>query len=145
MVAAPIMAASAVRRIGLKRTAPASSTTVAQRFALSAAVTDEIDQQNRIANDDAGQRDESDHRGRGEGRAEQPVSDQNPDQRQRDRRQNDQWQPKAAELGHHQHVDAEDRRAERSAHVAEGHIGDLPFAVPEQRRVRLVGRLTMQA
>ena len=44
---------------------------------------------------------------------------------------------KAAELRHDQNIDAEDRHAEGRAHVAEGDVGDLPFAVPEQRRLRL--------
>src|ERR1019366_9036237 len=55
----------------------------AQRLSLTAAVTNEIDQQDRVANDDAGERDESDHRGRGERRTQQPVADQNPCQRER--------------------------------------------------------------
>ena len=38
-----------------------------------------------------------------------------------------------------------DRDGECRAHVAEGDIGDLPFAIPQQRRLRLVLRLAVQA
>lgn len=41
-------------------------------------------------------------------------------------------------------VDCRDRGAERSAPVAEGHLGKFQSATSEQRRVRLVGRLPMQ-
>ena len=41
----------------------------------------------------------------------------------------------AAELPDHEHIDGKQRDAERGTHVAEGHIGDLPFAIPEQGRV----------
>ena len=79
------------------------------------------------------------------GAPKQPVADQDANQRERNRRQDDERQAEAAELGHDQHVNAEDRGAERRAHVAEGHIGDLPFAVPQQRRMGFVGGLAVQA
>jgi len=63
------MAASAVRRMGLKQTAPASSN-LAQGVTLTGALANEIIQENRVAHDDAGERDEADHRGRGRRRAE---------------------------------------------------------------------------
>ena len=110
ITAAPIMAASAVSRIGLKRIAPASSSDLAQRPALAVGVADEVDQQDRVAHDDAGERDEADHRGRRERRAEQPVAEHDADQGQRDRRQDDQRQLEDAELRDDQDVDAEDAR-----------------------------------
>ena len=40
----------------------------------------EIDQQDRVANDDAGERDHADHRGGGELRTEQRMAGHDPDQ-----------------------------------------------------------------
>ena len=51
---------------------------------------------------------------------------------------------KAAELRHHQDVDAEDRNRECGAHVAEGDVGDLPFPVPEQRGLRFIRGLAVK-
>ena len=116
----------------------------AQRRALRAARADEVDEQDRVAHDDAGERDEADHRGRGERRAQRPVAEHDADQRQRDGRQHDQRQRERAELRDDEQIDAEDRHAEGRAHVAESHVSDFPFAVPQQRRLRLVERLAVQ-
>jgi hypothetical protein len=45
-----------------------------------------------------------------------------------------------AELRNHEDVDPEQGHAEGRTHVAEGHPGDFPFAVPQQRRDLFVGR-----
>ena len=137
MKAAPIIAAAAVRKIGLKRIAPASISACAQRdVALGAPMADEVDEQDRVAHDDAGERDEADHRRRGEGGAQQPVAEHDADQRQRHRDQDHERQQERAELGDDEQIDAEDRHHEGRAHVAEGDVGDLPFAVPQQRRLQ---------
>ena len=68
-----------------------------------------------------------------------------PIERERDRRQHDQRQFEAAELRHHQDIDTDDRHHEGGAHVAERDVGDLPFAVPQNRRLALVVRLAMEA
>ena len=79
------------------------------------------------------------------GALEQDVADDDADEGERDRGQDHQRQAEAFELGNHQDVDAEDRHAEGRAHVAEGHPGDLPLAVPEHGRTGLVGRLAVEA
>ncbi len=107
-------------------------------------MADEVHEQNGVAHDDAGQRDEADHRGRGERRAEQPVAEHDADEGEGDRRQNHERQLERAELGDDEDVDAEDRHHEGRAHVAEGDPGHLPFAVPKQRRVPLVVGLAVQ-
>ena len=43
----------------------------------------------------------------------------------------------AAELRHHQNIDAEDCHGESSAHVTEGDVGNFPLSVPQQRGLRL--------
>ena len=53
-----------------------------------------------------------------------------PMMRQRNRRHDDQRREVAAELRHHQQVDQDQADAVGRAHVAEGLVGDLPFAVP---------------
>ena len=104
-----------------------------------------LNQQDRVAHDDAGPRDEADHRGRGERCAKQPMSEHDADQCERDRRQNNQRQLETAELRHHQDIDADDRHHEGGTHVAEGDIGDLPLAVPQNRRLAFVLGLAMEA
>ncbi len=44
-----------------------------------------------------------------------------------------------------QHIDAEQRDHEGRAHVAEGHPGDLPFAVPQQRGMAFILGLAVEA
>jgi hypothetical protein len=90
----------------LKRIAPASSRTVDQRLAFGVGMADEVHQQDRVAHDDAGKRDEADHRGGRERRAEQPVTAHDADEGQRHRRQDDQRQLERAELGNDEDVDA---------------------------------------
>ena len=81
--AAPIIAAAAVNTIGLNRVAPAStSASRSETPPVGAAVADEVHQQDRIAHDNARQRDEADHRGRCERRAEQPMTEHDADQGQ---------------------------------------------------------------
>ncbi len=103
---------------------------VAHRHAAADLRAGEFDQQDRISDDDAGERDETDHRGGGEIGAEQPVAGDDADQRQRDRRHHHQRQQERSELGHHQDVDQHQRRAEGDTHVTEGDVGDLPLAIP---------------
>jgi hypothetical protein len=67
--------------------------------------------------------------------AEQPVAAHDAEEGQRDRRQDDQRQLERAELRDHEDVDPEQGHHEGRAHVAEGHPGDFPFAVPQQRRL----------
>ncbi|MPL73164.1 hypothetical protein SDC9_18957 [bioreactor metagenome] len=114
------------------------------RLALVIAVADEVHQQDRVAHDDARQRDEADHRGRRERRVEDQVAEHDAEEGQRDRRQDDERQPERAELRHHEDVDPKERHAEGRAHVAEGDPGHFPFAVPQQRHVALVVGLAMQ-
>ena len=66
------------------------------------------------------------------------------DEGQRDRRQDHERQLERAELRDDEDVDAEYRDHECPAHVAEGDPGHLPFAIPEQRRMRFVVRLAVQ-
>jgi hypothetical protein len=66
--------------MGRNRTAPASTTASRQRQALRAAQLDEINQDDRVADNDAGPGHEADHRGGGEERAEQGVRRQDADQ-----------------------------------------------------------------
>ena len=111
IVAAPIMAASAVSRDRLEANRAGFQQHLAQGFSLPRAVADEIDQQDRVAHDNAGERDESDHRGGGKRRAEQPMPEHDADQSERDRREDHQRQLEAAELRDHQDIDADDRHA----------------------------------
>src|SRR5208283_1854240 len=53
------------------------------------------------------------------------------------------WQAERAELGDDQQIDPENRDREGSAHVAESDIGHFPFAVPQQRWLRLIKWLTV--
>src|SRR5208283_4596828 len=85
---------------------------VDQRPVGRARMADEVDEQYGIAHDDAGERDEADHRSRRERRMEQPMADHDADQGERDRRQNDEWQLEGFELRDDQNVDAEDGDAE---------------------------------
>ena len=89
-----------------------------------------VHQQDRITNDNAGERDEADHRGGGKLGTEQPVARDDADQGQRDRSHDDGRQAEVAEFHHHQHVDQDDRGSEGHAHVAEGLVGDRPFTGP---------------
>ena len=66
------------------------------------------------------------------------MAEHDADQGQRHGDQDDERQLERAELGDDEQVDAEDGDHEGRAHVAEGHIGNLPFAVPEQRRLGIV-------
>jgi multidrug efflux pump subunit AcrB len=91
---------------------------------------DEVDQQDRIAHDDAGQRDHADHAGGGELRAQQRMARHHPDDGQGDRRHDDQRREVRAELRHHQQVDEDQADRIGGTHVAEGLVGDLPLAVP---------------
>ncbi len=61
---------------------------------------------------------------------EQGVAGHHADHRERNRRHDDQGHDIAAELRHHQQIDQHDPGGIGQAHVAEGLIGDLPFAVP---------------
>ena len=99
----------------------------------------EVHQQDGVAHDDTGQRDEADHRGGGELGIEQHVPGNDADQGQGNRRHDDGRQGKVAELPHHQHVDQDQRHAEGHAHVAEGLVGDGPFAAPLEAGL-VVGR-----
>jgi hypothetical protein len=78
---------------------------VHQRLARVVGVADEVDQQDRVAHDDAGERDEADHRGGRERRAEQPVAEDDPDEGQRHRRQHHERHLERAELRHDEDVD----------------------------------------
>ena len=115
-----------------------------RNLAVDLPAADEIDEEDRVADDNARERDEADHRRRGECGAEQPVSEHDADQGQRHRHQNDERQQERPELRHNQKVDAEDGHHEGRAHIAESHIGDFPLAVPEQGRPRVVDRLAVK-
>ena len=143
MKAAPIIAAAAVRKIGLKRTAPASIS--AARKLMPPARKCRMKSTSRI-----------------ELRTTMPASAMKPiievavkaalnnemaehdaDERQRHRRQDDQRQLERAELRDDEKIDAEQRHHEGGAHVAEGDIGHLPLAVPEQRGLGIIERLAV--
>jgi hypothetical protein len=83
-------------------------------------------------------RDEADHRGRTERRAEQPVARHDPKEGQRDRRQDHQRQLERPELRHDQDVDAQKRHPKGRPHVAEGDEGHFPLAIPQQRDLALI-------
>ena len=71
------------------------------------------------------------------------MAEHDADQRQRHRRQDHERQFERAELRDDEKIDAEDRHHEGRAHVAEGDVGHLPLAVPQQRRLanrRAAGR-----
>src|SRR5476649_2559434 len=72
------------------------------------------------------------------------MPDHNADQRERNRRQNDKRQLEAAELRHDKDIDAYDRHHECRAHVAEGDVGDLPLAIPQDYRLTFVLRLAVK-
>lgn len=110
MTAAPIIAASAMSRMSLKRMARLNQH-FGQRPIRRGRVAEEIHQQDGIAHDNTSQRDKADHRGGGERRLEQSATDQNADENQRDRRQDNQEHLERAELCHHQDIDAEDGNA----------------------------------
>ena len=144
MKAAPIIAAAAVSTIGLKRVAPASisagrsarrpaparwrmksTSRIELRTMMPASAMKPIIE---VAVN---------------GAPSSPMAEHDADQRQRHGRQDDQRQLERAELRDDEQIDAEDRDAEGRAHVAERHIGDLPLAVPQQRRTstrRAAGR-----
>ena len=71
---------------------------ITQGVAGTLPIANEIDQQDRVTHDDAGERDETDHRRRAERGIEQPVAEHDTDQGQRHRRQNHQRQFETAEL-----------------------------------------------
>ena len=96
---------------------------------------DEIDEQDRIAHDYAGERDKADHRRRREGGIEQEMAKHYADQRQRHGRKDHQRQFERAELRDNQQVNPEQGDHEGRAHIAEGDVGDFPFAIPQQRRL----------
>ena len=79
------MAREAVSTIGLVRTT-ASRPRPARGSAGAHLLVDEVDQQDRVAHDDAGERDHADHRGGRELGAEQGMAGQDADDGQRDRR-----------------------------------------------------------
>jgi hypothetical protein len=68
------MAAAAVRAIGLARTGCRVDDGVFEHLAFPHLLVDEVDQQDRVAHDDAGQRDHADHGCRGELRAQQGMA-----------------------------------------------------------------------
>ena len=106
-------------------------------------MADEIHEQDRIAHDDARQGDEADHRGRRERCPEQPVAEQDADQRQRHRGQHHQGQLERAELHHHKDVYPHQRHTESRPHVAEGDPGHVPFTIPQQDRRAGILRLAV--
>jgi hypothetical protein len=102
---------------------------------------DELDQDQRIAHHDAGQRDHADHRGGGEhhrvGRPghdalaeliHQPEAGHDADDRQRNGRHDDQGQGRRSRLQAQHEENGHQREGEREAHVAEHPHGDAPFA-----------------
>ena len=103
---------------------------VFERSAFTHLQIDEVDQQDGVAHDDAGQRDHADHAGGRVLRAQQGVAWHHANDGQRDRRHDDQRREVAAELRHHQQVDEDQAHGVGGAHVAEGLKGDLPFAIP---------------
>ena len=96
---------------------------------------DEVHEQDGVAHDDAGQRNHANHAGGGVLRAQQGVPRHDADDGQRNRRHDDQRGQIRAKMGNYQEVDEHQPHAVGNAHVAEGLIGDLPFAIPFQRVV----------
>ena len=102
---------------------------------------DEIDQDDRVALDDAAQGDHADHRGGGEEHGvlvsadhparqdvQQPEARHDPDHRERDREHDHDGQQVRRGFVDQQNVDRQQRGGERDAQVAEDVHGDLPFA-----------------
>jgi len=84
MNAAPIIAAAAIKKIGLKRIARLQEALTQERL-LATPAANEIHEQDRIAHDNAGKRDEADQsRGR-EGRSHEPLAQHDSDEGQRHR------------------------------------------------------------
>ena len=106
-----------------------------ERHTLFDLQVDEVHQQNGVAHDDAGQRNHANHAGRGVLRTQQRVARHNADDGQRNRRHDDQRYQIGAKLRYHQQVDQDQADRVGRAHVAEGLVSDLPFAVPLERVV----------
>ncbi len=139
ITAPPTTTAAAVSRMGRARTAPASTTASDSRRAAGPGQLDEVHQQDRVADDDPGERDHPDHRGGGEEGAAEPVGRKDPGQGERDRRHDDQRDQVGLEPGDHQQVDQHQHRGERDAEIAEHLVGDPPLAVPVE--AHLLGEL----
>ena len=105
----------------------------------------EINEQDGVANDDAGQGYPADHGSGGEFPAHahaehEKVSRNDAQQGQGNRRHNDQGNTEVAKLPDHQDVDEHQGHGEGRAHVAEGLVGDGPLASPLPGGVAVVGR-----
>ena len=136
------MTAAAVSAIGRNRTAPASTTASSSGIPSLHPQLDEVDQDDRVANDDAGAGDEADHRRRGEERAEHRV------RRQDARRARTgsasmmvSGVDERLEPADDQDVDEHQHGGERDAEIAEHLVGDVPLAIPLHRVARAVERL----
>ena len=92
----------------------------------------EIDQQDRVSNNNSGKGYKANHGGRRKGRAEQPMPDHDADQSERHRCQDNEGCPERAKLGDHQNVYGDQSHPKRHTHVTESDIGDFPLAVPKQ-------------
>ena len=120
---------------------------IAQRHPLCERHVDELDQQNRVPNGDAGECDHADHRRRREEdrigiaphrpareRIQQPESRHDSDQCQRDGDHQDQRHGVAPRLVDEEQVDSEHGRPEGDAEVAEDVQRDLPLALSRPDR-----------
>ena len=100
--------------------------------ALAQAQFDEIDQDDRVSNDDAAAGHEADHAGGAEEGAHQAVGRQDADERERDGDHDDGRGDEAAEPADHQHIDQHQAGGEGAAEIAEHLDGDVPLAIPFQ-------------
>ena len=114
---------------------------VAQRESVCPSEFDEIDEDDRIAHDDASAGHEADHRRCREKRAHRPVRGQDADERKRNRRHHDERRHVALEPSDHQQRDQHKHSGEREAEVTKNLECDMPFAVPFQRGREIVERL----
>ena len=89
-----------------------------------------VNQQNRIAHNNAGKRNPTNHGGRGKLGAHDRMHGDNTKQCQRDRRHNQRRYFKIAEFPYHQHINENERHHESGPHITKCFKGDCPLAGP---------------
>ena len=123
--------AAAVKKIGRVRAVAAFDERLAQRHAFSQLVLDEFDEDDRVAHDDADQRDEADHRGRRKvdrERCQKRESRHDADHCQRHRREHDEWRAERPEPRDQHEIDQDERQPHCAPEIGEDGIRQMPFA-----------------
>ena len=101
-----------------------------KRHAFGEALFDEVNEDDRVANDDACASHEANHGGGGEKRAEQAMCGKDADERKWNRHHDDERREETAKPADHQNKDQDQHRGESGSEVAEDFDGDVPFAIP---------------